>query len=130
MYTELILGCELKADLPQDVVATLQYLFGEIDEIPPNYPFPQDSIRYQSFFHSTSAYFPKTPDSSEMRFRYGNFVLNARCNLKNYDGEIERVLEWLKPYISSGSGAREMYAIVIYEESPEPTIYYLREDYK
>lgn len=51
--------------------------------------------------------------------------ISSRTNLKNYEGEIESFLQWIKPYIESGSGAKEMYAIVTYEESEEPTIYYL-----
>ena len=44
---------------------------------------------------------------------------------ETYNDEIETFLGWIKPFISSGSGTKEMYAIVIYEESEEPTIYYL-----
>jgi hypothetical protein len=53
------------------------------------------------------------------------YHISTRANLKNYDGDIEAFLEWMKPFIDSGSGARDMYAIVIYEECEEPTIYYL-----
>jgi hypothetical protein len=52
-------------------------------------------------------------------------VLSTRSNIKNYKQEIETFLEWIKPYINGGSGSRNMYAIVIYEEQDEPTIYYL-----
>ena len=46
-------------------------------------------------------------------------------NIKNYESEIQTFLEWIKPFIDSGSGDREMYAITISEEQSEPTIHYL-----
>ncbi len=55
------------------------------------------------------------------------WILSSRSNIKNYENEIETFLKWIKPYISSGSGNREMYAIVIYEDTDEPTIYYLHD---
>lgn len=54
-----------------------------------------------------------------------NWCLSSRSNIKNYNNEIDTFLRWIKPHIASGSGTNEMYAIVIYEESKRPTIYYL-----
>ncbi len=51
--------------------------------------------------------------------------LSTRANIKNYDNEIEAFLTWIKPWIDGGSGHKDMYAIVMHEESNEPTIYYL-----
>ena len=56
-----------------------------------------------------------------------NWVISTRSNIKNYGNEIEAFLEWIKPYIDGGSGERDMYAIVIHEQSNEPKIYYLNE---
>ncbi len=53
--------------------------------------------------------------------------LSSRANLKNYDDEIEKFLNWIKPFLEQGSGERDFYAIVCYEEQAEPTIYYLKE---
>ena len=51
--------------------------------------------------------------------------LFARTNIKNYDNEIEKFIDWIKPYCEQGSGSNDMIAIVIYEEQETPTIYYL-----
>lgn len=53
------------------------------------------------------------------------WIVSSRTNIKNYESEIQTFLEWIKPFIDSGSGDRKMYAITIYEEQSEPTIYYL-----
>jgi hypothetical protein len=53
--------------------------------------------------------------------------LSSRCNIKNYEDEIETFLDWIKPHIADGSGMRDMYAIVMYEESAEPEIHYLED---
>jgi len=55
--------------------------------------------------------------------------LSTRSNIKNYEQEIQTFLEWIKPYIDGGSGGRDMYAIVIYEEQEELDIYYLHDAY-
>ncbi len=57
--------------------------------------------------------------------RLGDWVLSSRSNIKNHNRDIETFLEWIKPFIDSGSGKRDMYAIKISEEQSEPTIYYL-----
>ena len=54
-----------------------------------------------------------------------SYVLSTRSSIKNYANEIETFLDWIKPYIESGSGYRDMYAIVTYEEDETPKIYYL-----
>lgn len=56
------------------------------------------------------------------------YHISTRSNIKNYEDEIETFLEWIKPYVENGSGSRELYAIVMYEEASKPTLYYLHED--
>ena len=46
---------------------------------------------------------------------------------KKLRGEIEMFLECIKQYVEGGSGGRDMYAIVTYEEDDEPTMYYLKD---
>jgi hypothetical protein len=124
MYTELIFGAELKSDTPIDVINTLRYLVGDID-IPSNLLYTEDRnpLMGGSYYFGvntsvTKMYFDEISDA---------WVLSSRANIKNYGNEIETFLEWIKPFISQGSGNREMYAVVIYEEAETPSIYYLND---
>jgi hypothetical protein len=127
MYTELIFGAELRADTPKNVIETLRYMLGEIDK-PNDIAFETKS----SFllFRGASYYFGVSRSCSmlEKDEITGCWIISTRANLKNYDNDIESFLEWIKPYVNSGSGWNDMYAIVIYEESLEPIIYYLNEE--
>ena len=125
MYTELILGCELKKDTPQKVVDVLRWMSGdgekpanltEIFGVDDYFRFSQGSYYFGVCDGHSNLWFD---DISEA------WHISARCNIKNYGGEIEGFLSWLKPHIDAGSGQRDFYAIVCYEEEAEPTIHYL-----
>lgn len=124
MYTELIFGAELKRDTPNEVIQALKYMLGEIER-PNNFPLPNGRCEY--LFQGSSYYFGISEPVNKMWLDGGNWKISTRSSIKNYGGEIEEFLEWIKPYIQSGSGSRDIYAIVTYEESAEPTIYYLHE---
>ena len=121
MYTELIFGAELKESTSNDIIESLRYFIGESDVIP--------SFRLSGGRRLCrgSYYFGVNRPVNKMWFDdiSKTYHVSIRCNLKNYQGEIQEFLEWIEPYIESGSGEREMYAIVMYEEDYEPKIYYL-----
>ncbi len=123
MYTELILGAELKVDTPSEVIEALKYMIGEIKVKPNNFPFSNDLCDH--LFRDCSCYFAVDRPVCEMWIGdFGQCHISTRSNVKNY-GQIEAFLDWIKPYIQSGSGNRDMYAITIYEDANTPTIYYL-----
>lgn len=128
MYTELIFGAELKKETPQEVIDTLKFMLGEIKDKPENFPLPNG--RCEWLFTCSSYYFGISSPVNKMWFDNitKQWHISTRSNIKNYENEIETFLEWIKPYIDSGSGYRDMYAITIYEDAEEPTIYFL-EDY-
>jgi hypothetical protein len=127
MYTELIFGAELKIETPVEVIDALKYMLGEIETKPNNFPLPEG--RCEWLFQGGSYYFAINTAVNKMWLDDidKQWHISTRSNIKNYESEIETFLEWIKPYVDGGSGYREMYAIVIYEEASEPTIYYLRE---
>lgn len=127
MYTELIFGAELKKETPNEVIEALKYMIGDIEDKPINFPLPDG--RCEWLFQEGSYYFAIHNPVNRMWLDgiSGQYHISTRSNLKNYDNEIETFLEWIKPYVAGGSGAREMYAITIYEEQEEPTIYYLED---
>lgn len=125
MYTELIFGAKLKKETPTSVIDALKYMVGETKERPTDFPFPEGRVDY--LFGCSSYSFGVNKGLSKMWFDdiSGCFHISTRSNIKNYENEIESFLEWIKPYIESGSGERDIYAMVIYEESSSPNIYYL-----
>ena len=128
MYTEIIFGAGFKKNLPEQVVSTLAELAkgNDLIENIPDHPF----FRAERTWLMTSGgsyYFPGT---AQPKFWFDDIAhqwfLQFRSNIKNYNQEIEKFLDWIKPYIEQGSGSRNFYAIVTYEEG-EPTVYYLNE---
>ena len=130
MYTELIFGAELKKETPQIVIDTLKYIIGELEDKPDNFPLPEGRCEY--VLNGSSYYFGVSESVSKIWFDEisKSWKISSRSSIKNYENEIEVFLEWIKPYIASGSGGKDMYAIKIFEESFEPTIYYLHPDRK
>ena|SRR5271157_1062444 len=127
MYTELIFGASLKSDIPEDIIKTIKYyLDDDLKEKPENLSFKTTSGRNP--LNGSSYYFGVCEPCNNFFYKEisGNWVLSVRTNIKNYEGEIEQFLEFIKPYIESGSGRRDIYAITIYEEDIEPKIFYLR----
>ena len=123
MYTELIFGAELRKETPKEVIDALKYMLGETEIKPNGFPINVDPfiLRCGSYYFGVNSCVNKMwLDKID-----GQYHISTRSNCKNYNSEIQIFLEWIKPYIESGSGDREMYAIVIYEEASEPTIYYL-----
>ncbi len=130
MYTELILGARLKSETPQSVIDTLKYMCDCDNNNPPaDYPFHAHSR--MSWMLCCGSYYFGVAHGPAPTLTYDDisrqWTIASRSNLKNYESEIETLLNWLRPHIARGSGTRNFYAIVCYEEQAEPTIYYLDE---
>lgn len=132
LYTELILGCSLDVSSPKIVIDTLKWMiYGDGEsEIPselPQHPFFTNEETRIWMLRSSSYYFGVCECVNRMWYDNigGRWIISSRSNVKNYNKEIEMFLDWLKPYIRSGSGSRDFYAIVCYESAEEPTIYYI-----
>lgn len=132
MYTEIVFNARLKEDIPQEVVEIIKTLaspdfFGKIIENAPNHAFFKTERQW--FMRGSSYYFPTT---NKPQFKYDELAkywsLSIRSNIKNYNSELEKFLDWIKPYIESGSGPRGLYATTQYEEDDTPTSYYLIEE--
>lgn len=127
MYTEINFGAVLRKDVPKEVIETIWALVHDGGYIKANHPF-FDTPRYSMVMHGRSHYF-LSDNGVPPIFVYNaiseRYTLIFRANLKNYDNEIALFLDWIKPYLHSGCGMRDYYAVVCYEEDNEPTIYYL-----
>lgn len=117
MYTELVLKCEVKSNIPPVVTSILEYLFngGEHPEELPHDEFflcPRWHMigRCNSYYHHPAA--------------LSSFVdgyLFSRSDLKNYDNEIQKFLNWVAQYLDNDG----VIGWVWYEEEEKPSLIYL-----
>lgn len=122
MYTELVLGVEIVPD--DNVIGILRHMLDEIDHFDGDYSHPLfETPRWSYMLNCGSWYFDGQTDSKLFTRKLCDYVayfLNVRCNLKNYDDEIELFLDWLNPYIKT-QGFLGYYR---YEEFENPTLIY------
>lgn len=121
MYTELVLACEVE-DNYQDCIRPIEcLLMNRIDCTYPDHEFFK-SPRSKYMLNSDSYYFDgETHSNLKYDIQVESYYLTIRCNLKNYDNEIEKFLNWLAPYILS-YGFLGYYR---YEEHENPTLIYI-----
>jgi len=140
MYTEFYFNAKLKDALPDIVVDVLDTMMGHKAEMPGHLPdHPLFSCRmWEHMLRSDSFYFDSVTCSfisdkvrrytekpfTELRKKVGDpwFYLNIKCNLKNYEEEIEKFIDWIRPYLDKDEG--EFLGFHRYEESEEPVLVY------
>lgn len=127
MYTELVLKCQIKDNLPDDVRAVLKHLFKEGDEPKslPDHAFfkcPRWMMIGQcsSFYHHPAALSDYWTGHGNDDNR-GGYIF-SRSDLKNYDDEIAKFIDWVMPYIDEMDG--QCIGWSWYEEETEPTLLY------
>lgn len=124
MYTEIHFNSELKQDVPQSVVDVLHYMLGEIKEEPtlPDHPLFQCD-RWRSLFRMDSYYFDADTHSTMRKDKIADaHYLCVRANLKNYDDEIDRFVDWITPHLNKNEG--DFLGFKRYEEDEVPTLIY------
>ena len=127
MYTELVFACELKKEVPGEVIELLEFMVGKtnIEPMTPNHPL-FGNTRWRMMLKSDSYYFDGDTHST-IRFDKisQSHYLTIRCNLKNYDSEIELFLDWIKQYVDLIEDYPEFKGYYLYEEAEKPTLIYL-----
>lgn len=127
MYTELNLGVRFHKNTPQNVIDILKYMLAEspvrFEYLRPQLPehplFKTD--RWMIMLDCGSYYFDGKPDSSLNYDKITEcYFLNVRCNLKNYDREIEHFLDFIQPYLYTNG----FIGYTRYEEDDDPTLIY------
>jgi hypothetical protein len=108
-YTELKLSCQLNKDAPLDILEKLSngqmhdelfmakfgrveglYNVSETPELPIDHPFGK-THRWPQIFNQSTTVFDKARKT-----------LKIECDIKAYEADYEKLIEWLKPYIVSG----------------------------
>ena len=124
MYTELHFNSALRRDTPAEIIAILEFMTSGKGRPPllPNHPLFQ-SERWEYMLHSDSYYFDADTVST-LRFDdiAKSYYLCIRCNLKNYDNEIKKFIDWVIPHLDKCEGA--FLGFSRYEEMEIPTLIY------
>lgn len=132
MYTECYINCRLIRDLPKEVIDILKYLFDNDDDkleepaILPEHKFFK-TTRWEAVGHGHSFYHIPFP-TSKLLFMEADkrYYLTSRFDLKNYEGEIELLFDWIMPYMDNYDG--EFIGYSRYEEDNEPVLIFARKN--
>lgn len=123
MYTELNIGVAFRKDTPTDIISILKHMLNEDEPLLyelPNHPL-FSTPRWTFMLVCDSYYFDGQTDSSIHYDDISNqYYLNVRCNLKNYDGEIKKFMDFIQPYLDT----RGFLGYTRYEEDGDPTLIY------
>ena len=126
MYTEIHFNSELKKNLNQNVIDILGYMLDHDKNMPalPDHEFFKCD-RWKLLFTMGSYYFDADTHST-LRFDdiSGSYYLCVRANLKNYNNEIQKFIDWIMPYLNKYEG--EFLGFYRYEETEEPTLIYAK----
>lgn len=129
MYTELIFGAKLAKYTPKVCIDALNHVINGNDEDVVSDEVKEFINKYslEVLCYCSSYYFGVNKSVKEMWYDKitDSWSISIRSNLKNYHDEIETFLDYIKDYIESGSGEKELYAYVHYEGSDFPTMYTL-----
>lgn len=124
MYTQLRLTIELPVGIDDEDLEILHFMMGELERLPeiPEHPFFQCG-RWTFLFRCDSYYFPA---DTHCILRFDDigtrWYLNVQSNLKNYDGEIRKFLDWIAPKIKDEMYDQEFCGFYQYEEDAMPTL--------
>lgn len=122
MYTELLLKCIIKKDAPENVKQVVKFLFSkeEQPDVLPEHEFFQCD-RWQCI-GSCSSYYHYPEAISSINVEFDELYIFSRSDLKNYDSEIEKFIDWLNPYVDTYEGM--CIGWKWYEEDDQPTLIY------
>lgn len=127
MYTELIFGATLKENTPTYVTQALNCVIndnvdGKLSDEAKEFI---DAYSLSKLIWCSSYYFGAHDNKPSCVFDKiaNHWCISFRANCKNYQGEIEKFIEFIKPYVEYGSGPTNIFAIVQYEEDDYPTLY-------
>lgn len=133
MYTELIFGATLKEKTPLYVTdAFNQVINDKVTNLSDEITQFIDEYSLRKLIWSSSYYFGAHNNKPSCVFDKSadRWCISFRANCKNYQGEIEKFIEFIKPYVEYGSGPTNIFAIVQYEEDDYPTLYGTEDKYE
>lgn len=122
MYTQLVMGCEIKPEKYPEIKDVLNYMVygGDEPKEIPNHPLFMTE-RWAVMLRCDSFYFDMITHS-EIEVSDAFVFLSIVTNLKNYNNEIEHFLNWIMPYLDNP--IYEFLGFTRYEEDNDPTLIY------
>lgn len=124
MYTHLVLNANLKKDTPNEVIGTLLYLSDQTGVCPivENHPlYGTERIRMVMCGDSCSF-----DGDTHYEFHFDEiqeeWALTINSNIKNYDEEYQKFLDYIQPYITDDW--RKFLGFIHHEEDENPTLIY------
>lgn len=115
MYTEIFISADLKSNTPESVIDALR---GMCDWEHESETLNKMGSRTKYLFNSGSYYTPNTQCRSLTFDSIANqYSIIGKGDIKNYDSEIEKFFEFIKPYCEDG-----FIGFYRYEEDREPTL--------
>lgn len=121
MYTELVLGFQLKPDTPEPIIKILKFMVGDIEdrnEIETTDHPLFETGRWDIMFQCNSFFFPGY-FGGDLKYDYG-WYLSVYSNFKNYDDEIAKFLDFIQPWVETDG----FIGYMRYEEHDDPTLIY------
>ena len=123
MYTVLVMNCRIKA--PKDVIDILEYMTLQSDGDTSALNLPDHPLfktaRWDWMMHGQSCYFDELTDSKLLYDEtFGEYYLSVAFNIKNYNDEIQKFLDWIEPYMRTTG----FIGYTRYEECEDPALIY------
>lgn len=121
-YTELVFEGRTVENIPSEVAEVLGYLFSEERGSIPKY-LPKHSYflcdRWEHIGDTNSYYhIPMSVSKIRQDVNYRtSYNIFTRCDLKNYDNEIAKFIDWISPYMGRYRGW------YLQEEDTQPTLF-------
>lgn len=117
MYTEIFISADLKQDTPESVIDVLR---GMCDWEHESEALSKMGERTRYMFNNGSYYTSSTSCKKLSFDKISNqYSIIGKGDIKNYDSEIEKFFEFIKPHCESG-----FIGFYRYEEDREPTLVY------
>lgn len=115
MYTELLFRAETVSDCPDDVISVLMFLFG-------GQPRPHKTPEHEFFATARWMVIGRGLESmsSMVSLGDGTFMVYSISDLKNYDDEIDKFIDWVSPYVVPSTG--ECLGWTWYEQDDMPRL--------
>lgn len=121
-YTQFHFASEIKKDTPKEVIEILTYMTSyEVEPKKlPNHKFFKCE-RWKMLFRMDSYYFPATTHCDLRLDEITNsYFLTVTSNLKNYDEEIDKFVDWITPHIEAFEG--DFLGYSRHEETEDPKL--------
>lgn len=105
MYTEIRVNAVFTKETPPEVRTIIESMVMQSDfpAQAPKHPF-FETARGHRLLTSGSSYFCEDPNQSITPRADGGFELRATASIKNYDGEIAKFADWIRPYCMPQEG--------------------------